>query len=140
MSGNSYSPQKGILVTGAAGFIGSTFLPIIRERFPDVPLYALDALTYAGLEHNLRELTQELAGDNANVSFHQTDITDSVALAEFFERYEIDTVINFAAETHVDRSLARPDVFFSYEPDRDSLFAQICPRGRCHTILADFNR
>lgn len=112
MSETRYTPRKGILVTGSAGFIGSTFLPIVRARFPDVPLYALDALTYAGLESNLRELKQKLAGENAHISFHQIDITDSTALAEFFERHEIGTVINFAAETHVDRSLSRPDVFF----------------------------
>ncbi|MFQ5606935.1 MAG: NAD-dependent epimerase/dehydratase family protein, partial [Candidatus Zixiibacteriota bacterium] len=80
MSGSCYRSGRGIAITGAAGFIGSTFLPALRRCFPDNPLYALDALTYAGLEHNLNDMSETLAGESAGYSFHQIDITDSVSL------------------------------------------------------------
>ncbi|HSG98448.1 MAG TPA: dTDP-glucose 4,6-dehydratase [candidate division Zixibacteria bacterium] len=112
MNKQAYTPQKGIVITGAAGFIGSAFMPLVMSRFHDTPVYALDALTYAGSRDNLTEFDQIIKQRGCASLFSQLDITDYPSLEEFFKAHEIDTVINFAAETHVDRSLARPDVFF----------------------------
>ncbi len=108
----TYNPQSGILITGSAGFIGSTFTEMIMERYPDLDVYAVDALTYAGFRENLPALEVAEESRSGKYKFFTCDIADPNCLKEIFTNYQIDTVINFAAETHVDRSLARPDVFF----------------------------
>ena len=91
--------RRTILVTGGAGFIGSNFVRYVLETESDVTIINYDLLTYAG---NLRN--NESVGDDDRYSFVRGDITDAAQLADVFEKNDIDVVVNFAAETHVDRS------------------------------------
>ena len=95
-----------ILVTGGAGFIGSNFILYMLKKYPELKIINLDKLTYAGNLENLKS-----AEANQNYTFVQADITDRQAVEKFFADNDIDTVVNFAAETHVDRSITDPDVF-----------------------------
>ena len=95
-----------ILVTGGAGFIGSNFVYYMLEKHPDYKIVCLDALTYAG---NLETLDGAI--NNPNFKFVKGDITDREAVFELFENEKFDIVVNFAAESHVDRSIEAPEVF-----------------------------
>lgn len=95
-----------ILVTGAAGFIGSNFVFYELEKHPEDRIVALDALTYAG---NLETLKSVM--DNHNFRFVKADIRDREAMKELFGEENIDIVVNFAAESHVDRSIENPAIF-----------------------------
>ena len=95
-----------ILVTGGAGFIGSNFVYFMLNKYPDYKIVCLDALTYAG---NLETL--ENAIKNPNFKFVKGDITDRKAVFELFEEEKFNIVVNFAAESHVDRSIEDPGVF-----------------------------
>ncbi|MDR1778929.1 MAG: dTDP-glucose 4,6-dehydratase [Clostridiales Family XIII bacterium] len=94
-----------ILVTGAAGFIGANFVYYELARSTD-QIVGLDALTYAG---NLETLTEALK--DPRFSFVKADITDRAAIDELFAKEKFDVVVNFAAESHVDRSIENPEVF-----------------------------
>lgn len=94
-----------ILVTGGAGFIGSNFINYMLSTY-DYKIINLDLLTYAGNPSNL----EDIAGSE-NYHFVKGDICDAQLLNEIFERYDIQVVINFAAESHVDRSIADPALF-----------------------------
>lgn len=98
--------MKNILVTGAAGFIGSEFVRILAAERPDLNLISFDKLTYAGNTDNLLPLK----GVN-NHSFVQGDIADLEGVRGIFDEHAIDTVVNFAAESHVDRSILDPEAF-----------------------------
>lgn len=98
--------MKTYLVTGGAGFIGSNFVLYMLRTRDDIRIVNVDALTYAG---NLENLADVL--DDERHVFCQVDICDKEALEELFEAYEVDYVVNFAAESHVDRSIATPEVF-----------------------------
>jgi len=98
--------MKNILITGGAGFIGSNFIIYILSKHSDISVINLDKLTYAG---NLKNL--ESIKDNANYTFIQADICDKNLLHEIFNKYYIDSVYHFAAESHVDNSIAGPEVF-----------------------------
>ena len=100
--------MKRYLVTGGAGFIGSNFIHYMLRGDRDVLLVNLDALTYAGNPENLRSVESD-----ERYRFRQGDIGDRALVAELFARYDFDCVINFAAESHVDRSIADPEVFVS---------------------------
>jgi len=95
-----------ILVTGAAGFIGSNFVFYMMDKHPDYQITALDSLTYAG---NMETL--EPVMDEANFKFIKCDISDREAVFSLFDREYFDIVVNFAAESHVDRSIEDPGVF-----------------------------
>ena len=95
-----------ILVTGAAGFIGSNFTYYMLDRHPEDRIVALDALTYAGNLETLKE-----AFDNENFRFVKGDISDREAVYKLFDEERFDIVVNFAAETHVDRSIEDPALF-----------------------------
>ena len=95
-----------ILVTGGAGFIGSNFAYYILENHPDDQVVVLDKLTYAGNLHTLKEAMQ-----NPNFKFVKGDITDRPFVYALFETEQFDAVVNFAAESHVDRSILEPEVF-----------------------------
>lgn len=95
-----------ILITGGAGFIGSNFVYYMLDKYPEYKVHCLDKLTYAG---NLETL--EAAQKNSNFYFHKGDIADRAAMKELFEAEKFDIVVNFAAETHVDRSITDPGVF-----------------------------
>lgn len=98
--------KKQILVTGCAGFIGSNFVPYFLEKYPQYHLINLDLLTYAGNVENLSEVE-----NNPHYTFIQGDIKDRECVEELFERYDIEGVIHFAAESHVDNSIKNPGVF-----------------------------
>ena len=98
--------MKKLLVTGGAGFIGGNFVYYMLENYPETQLVCLDALTYAG---NLETLKG--AFGNPNFKFVKGDITDRKFIYELFEKENFDTVVNFAAESHVDRSIEEPEVF-----------------------------
>jgi len=95
-----------ILVTGGAGFIGGNFIHDTLELYPDDVLICVDKLTYAG---NMETLASVM--DNERFIFEKADIADAVAVRAIFEKHRPDIVINFAAESHVDRSIADPGVF-----------------------------
>jgi dTDP-glucose 4,6-dehydratase len=95
-----------ILVTGGAGFIGSNFIFYILDQHPDYRIVCLDALTYAG---NLKTL--EPVMDNNNFRFVKGDIRDRDFIFNLFEEENFDMLVNFAAESHVDRSIEDPGVF-----------------------------
>jgi dTDP-glucose 4,6-dehydratase len=94
------------MVTGGAGFIGSNFVRYMLEKYPDYSITVFDKLTYAGNPDNLADV----AGD-PRYSFVQGDIADAAAVHAAIEQHSIDTLLNFAAETHVDRSILQPDAF-----------------------------
>ena len=98
--------MKKLLVTGGAGFIGGNFVYYMLENYPETKIVCLDALTYAG---NLETLKG--AFGNPNFKFVKGDITDRKLIYELFENEGFDTVVNFAAESHVDRSIEEPEVF-----------------------------
>lgn len=98
--------MKKLLVTGGAGFIGGNFVYYMLQNYPETKLVCLDALTYAG---NLETLKG--AFGNPNFKFVKGDITDRKFIYELFETENFDTVVNFAAESHVDRSIEEPEVF-----------------------------
>lgn len=98
--------MKNILVTGGAGFIGSAFVRHMVATYPDYNIICYDKLTYAGNLDNLVNVS-----DEENYRFEQGDIADRVTLKKTLEKYAIDTIVNFAAESHVDRSILAPDAF-----------------------------
>lgn len=100
--------MKTILVTGGAGFIGSNFVKLMIHRHSDYKIINIDALTYAGNLENLKDIC-----DNENYTFIKADIRDRSKIEEIFNIYEIDTVVNFAAESHVDRSIVEPEIFLT---------------------------
>lgn len=95
-----------LLVTGGAGFIGSNFILYMIDKYPDYEIINYDALTYAGNLDNLVSIPT----DYRNYQWVEADITDVLAVNEVFSQ-GIDAVVHFAAESHVDRSIAQPDVF-----------------------------
>lgn len=97
--------MKNILVTGGAGFIGSNFVKLMID-IHDYNIINLDLLTYAGNLENLKEVENK-----ANYTFIKGDICDKELVNEIFTKYSIDTVVNFAAESHVDRSIENPEIF-----------------------------
>jgi dTDP-glucose 4,6-dehydratase len=100
--------MRNLLITGGAGFIGSNFVRYILETYPDHCVVVFDKLTYAGNLDNLRDIAERFVGRYA---FVQGDIADAAAVDAVMQTHEIDTIVNFAAETHVDRSLMEPDAF-----------------------------
>lgn len=95
-----------ILVTGGAGFIGGNFMHLMTEKYPDDTIICVDKLTYAG---NLSTL--EPIKDRPNYKFYQADICDRKTIYNIFETEKPDIVVNFAAESHVDRSIDNPSIF-----------------------------
>ena len=96
------------LVTGGCGFIGSHFISLLLDKDASAELTNIDLLTYAGSEDNVTDAAAS-AGDRYR--FVKADIVDAGALREVFEGSRFDAVINFAAESHVDRSIADPGSF-----------------------------
>ena len=95
-----------ILVTGGAGFIGSNFIHYLINTYSGYQIYCLDKLTYAGNLNNINTLI-----DSNLVTFIKGDISDELLVSKLFEKYQFDIVINFAAESHVDRSITGPKEF-----------------------------
>jgi dTDP-glucose 4,6-dehydratase len=98
---------KTIFVTGGAGFIGSAFLNLYVPRFPHLKFVNVDKLTYAGNLMNLEQVSAE-----PNYRFEKVDLADGESVRRLFHQYSPEAVIHFAAETHVDRSIADPKATF----------------------------
>lgn len=100
--------MKTILVTGGAGFIGNNFVKLMLEKHPEYKIINIDALTYAGNLENLKDID-----GNPNYEFIKVDIRDREKIEEIFKNNDITSVVNFAAESHVDRSIEEPEVFLT---------------------------
>jgi dTDP-glucose 4,6-dehydratase len=98
--------MQNILVTGGAGFIGSNFVRYMLRQHPDYQLVVFDKLTYAGNVSSLLDVH-----DDPRYHFVRGDIADKHSLADAIRDHQIDTIVNFAAESHVDRSILEPDAF-----------------------------
>jgi len=94
------------LITGGAGFIGTNYIRYILKMYPNDEIICVDKLTYAGNYDNLKEFEND-----GRFTFEQVDICDRKAVYSLFETYSIDCVVNFAAESHVDRSIENPEIF-----------------------------
>jgi len=102
----THTPEV-LLVTGAAGFIGSNFVHYWLQAYPSSKIIALDALTYAGNKDNIAALLP-----NPNFEFVHADILDTDKIEQLLVDKNVDTLVHFAAESHVDRSIHGPDAFF----------------------------
>lgn len=98
--------MKSYLVTGGAGFIGTNFVKYMLEKYKDIKIVVLDKLTYAGNKENIQK---EI--DEHKIDFVHGDVGNRELVEDIFTRYDIDYVVNFAAESHVDRSITGPRVF-----------------------------
>ena len=96
--------KNNILVTGAAGFIGANFAEYFVNKHPDYNVVVVDKLTYAGNLANLDKVKDK-------IKFEQADICDFEKMKEIFKKYDINGVIHFAAESHVDNSIKNPFIF-----------------------------
>ena len=96
--------MKNLLVTGAAGFIGSNFAEYMVKKYPEYNIIVFDKLTYAGNLENLKNIKDK-------ITFVKGDICDFDFVQETFKKYDIDTVVHFAAESHVDNSIKTPFIF-----------------------------
>lgn len=124
-----------ILVTGGAGFIGSNFIYYTLERHPEDRVVCLDKLTYAG---NLKTLEQAQA--NSNFRFVKGDIADKQVVDQLFAEEGFDVVVNFAAESHVDRSIETPELFLQTNIMGTHVLMEACRKhhtGRFHQVSTD---
>ena len=124
-----------IIVTGGAGFIGSNFIFHMLKKYPDYRIICLDCLTYAG---NLSTLATVM--DNSNFRFVKESITDREAVYRIFEEEHPDVVVNFAAESHVDRSIENPEVFLDTNIKGTAVLMDACRKygiSRYHQVSTD---
>ena len=124
-----------IIVTGGAGFIGSNFIFYMMDAHPEYRIVCLDSLTYAG---NLSTLASVM--DKPNFRFVKADICDRKAVFGLFEEEHPDMVVNFAAETHVDRSIEDPEVFLHTNILGTQVLMDACRKygiGRYHQVSTD---
>lgn len=127
--------NKIIIVTGGAGFIGSNFIFYMLKKYPKYRIVCLDALTYAG---NLSTL--ESVMDNPNFRFVKESITDREAVNKLFKEEKPDIVVNFAAESHVDRSIENPGIFIETNIMGTAVMMDACRRykvERYHQVSTD---
>ena len=124
-----------ILVTGGAGFIGSNFIFYMINKYPEARIVCLDCLTYAGRLETLASVM-----DNPNFRFAKVNITDRQAVYQIFEEELPDIVVNFAAESHVDRSIEAPEIFLNTNIIGTSVLMDACREygtKRFHQISTD---
>lgn len=124
-----------IIVTGGAGFIGSNFVYYLLNKHPEDEIICIDSLTYAG---NMATLEEALK--NPRFSFEKVDIADRTAIYEVFEKYNPDIVVNFAAESHVDRSIENPEIFLRTNIIGTSVLLDACRKygiTRYHQVSTD---
>lgn len=127
--------MKNILVTGGAGFIGSAFVRHMVKQYPDYNIIVLDKLTYAGNLDNLLPVD-----DEPNYKFERGDIAHEETVQRIMEAYHIDTVVNFAAESHVDRSILDPHAFVHTDVVGVYILLEVCRRlgvNRFHHVSTD---
>ena len=120
-----------IIVTGGAGFIGSNFIFYMLNKHPEYRIVCLDKLTYAG---NLSTLAPVM--DNPQFRFVKADICDSKAVEGLFEEEHPDIVVNFAAESHVDRSIEDPGIFLKTNILGTQVLMDACRKycGQCWSV------
>ena len=124
-----------IIVTGGAGFIGGNFLHFILEKYPDYEMICLDNLTYAG---NMETLAPVM--DNPNFKFIKADIADRESVYKIFEEENPDILVNFAAESHVDRSIEDPGIFIQTNVVGTGVLLDACRKygiKRYHQVSTD---
>lgn len=124
-----------IIVTGGAGFIGSNFIFYMLDSYPEDRIVCMDKLTYAG---NLSTLA--LAMDNPHFRFRKIDICDREAVYRLFEEEHPDMVVNFAAESHVDRSIENPEIFLDTNVKGTAVLMDACRKygiARYHQVSTD---
>jgi len=124
-----------IIVTGGAGFIGGNFIHYMLDRYPDYQILCVDSLTYAG---NMETL--ELVANNPNFKFSKTDISNRDAIYTIFEEEKPDVVVNFAAESHVDRSIEDPGIFLQTNIIGTQVLLDACRKygiKRYHQVSTD---
>ncbi len=124
-----------VIITGGAGFIGSNFVFYMLKKYSDYKIICLDKLTYAG---NLSTL--EPAMSNPNFKFIKADICDRKAVYKIFEEEKPDIIVNFAAESHVDRSIENPEVFLQTNVVGTSTLMDACRKygiKRYHQVSTD---
>ena len=124
-----------IIVTGGAGFIGGNFIHYMMEKYPEDQIVCLDKLTYAGSIETLESVI-----DMKNFKFVKGDIADRELVYKLFEQEKPDVIINFAAETHVDRSVTGPDVFLQTNIMGTGVLLEACRKygiGRYHQVSTD---
>ena len=124
-----------IIVTGGAGFIGSNFIFYMMDRYPECRIVCLDCLTYAG---NLATLDPVM--ESKNFRFEKVNITDRDAVFRIFEQEKPDIVVNFAAESHVDRSIDHPQIFLETNIIGTAILMDACRRygiRRFHQVSTD---
>lgn len=124
-----------IIVTGGAGFIGSNFVFHMLDKYPDYRIVCVDKLTYAG---NLSTLAPVM--DNPNFRFCKIDICDREAIYKLFEEEHPDMVVNFAAESHVDRSIENPEIFLDTNIKGTAVMMDACRKygiQRYHQVSTD---
>lgn len=124
-----------IIVTGGAGFIGGNFVHMMVQKYPDDHIICVDALTYAG---NMETLASIQA--MPNFSFVKADIADRQAIYSIFAQYKPDVVINFAAESHVDRSIENPEIFLRTNIMGTAILMDACRKygiQRYHQVSTD---
>ncbi|MBC5743791.1 dTDP-glucose 4,6-dehydratase [Lachnospiraceae bacterium MD308] len=124
-----------IIVTGGAGFIGAGFVYYMLEKYPDYRIVCVDCLTYAGNLSTLRE-----ALENPNFRFCKVNICDREAVYDLFEEERPEMVINFAAESHVDRSIENPEVFLDTNIKGTAVMMDACRKygiRRYHQVSTD---
>ena len=124
-----------IVVTGGAGFIGGNFVHYMLKKYDDYKIIVADCLTYAG---NMETL--DSVKDNSNFSFYKVDIADRQAVYEMFEKERPDMVVNFAAESHVDRSIEDPEIFLRTNIIGTAVLMDACRKygiKRYHQVSTD---
>lgn len=124
-----------ILVTGGAGFIGGNFVHYMLKKYNDYNIVCVDALTYAG---NMDTLSSVL--EDKRFKFYCADISDRSAVYEIFEKEKPDIIVNFAAESHVDRSIENPDIFLRTNILGTNVLLDACRKygiSRYHQISTD---
>ncbi len=124
-----------IIVTGGAGFIGSNFIFYLLNKYPNYRVICLDCLTYAG---NLSTLSSVM--DNKNFRFVKESITNRESVYKLFEEEKPDIIVNFAAESHVDRSIENPELFLATNIIGTSILMDACRKygiKRYHQVSTD---
>lgn len=124
-----------LIVTGGAGFIGGNFVHYMLKQHPEDKIICLDALTYAG---NMETLAPAM--ENPNFSFVKGDIADRSLVYELFEKEKPDVIVNFAAESHVDRSIENPEIFLRTNIIGTSVLLDACKKygiQRFHQVSTD---
>ena len=124
-----------IIVTGGAGFIGSNFIYYMSGKYPEYRIVCVDCLTYAGNVSTLKGVMK-----NSNFRFYMANICDKKSIEQLFEEEKPDVVINFAAESHVDRSIEKPEIFLDTNIKGTAVMMDVCRKygiKRYHQVSTD---